>query len=259
MAKIIALSNQKGGVGKSITAASLGIGIARKGKNVLIIDSDPQASLTISLGYPKPDELLITLANIMAGIIQDNPLPVSEGIIHHGEGIDLMPASIELSGVEISLVNALTRETILRQYTETVKNLYDYILLDTSPSLGMLTINALAAADVVLIPVQAEYLPAKGLELLLKTIARVRRQINPNLTIGGILPTMVDERTNDAKEIIESLKAAYGSRLHMFSHIPRSVRASETSRTGKSIYTHDPDGKVAAAYEILTREVLASA
>lgn len=170
-----------------------------------------------------------------------------------------MPASIELSGVEISLVNALTRETILRQYIETVKNLYDYILLDTSPSLGMLTVNALAAADVVLIPVQAEYLPAKGLELLLKTIARIHRQINPNLTIGGILPTMVDERTNEAKEIIESLKAAYGSKLHMYSYIPRSVRASETSRTGKSIYTYDPDGKVSAAYEVLTREVLASA
>lgn len=232
MAKIITLSNQKGSVGKSITAASLGIGLARKGKRVLVIDSDPQASLTISHGYPKPDELPITLASIMAGIIQDNPLPLTGGIIHHGEGIDLMPASIELSGVEISLVNALTRETILRQYTETVKNLYDYILLDTSPSLGMLTVNALAAADVVLIPVQAEYLPAKGLELLLKTIARIHRQINPSLTIGGILPTMVDERTNDAKEIIESLKAAYGSRLHMYSHIPQSVRASETSRTG---------------------------
>lgn len=256
MAKVIALSNQKGGVGKSVTAASLGIGLARKGKKVLLIDSDPQASLTISLGYPKPDELPITLANIMAGIMQDNPLPEMEGIIHHGEGVDLMPASIELSGVEISLVNALTRETILRQYIQSVKQLYDYILLDTSPSLGMLTINALAAADSVLIPVQAEYLPAKGLELLLKTIARVCRQINPCLEISGILPTMVDERTNDAKEIEESLNSVYGNKIHMFSHIPRSVRASETSRIGKSIYLHDPEGKVAAAYETLTREVL---
>lgn len=256
MAKIIALSNQKGGVGKSVTAASLGIGLARQGKKVLLIDSDPQASLTISLGYPKPDELPITLANIMAGIIQDNPLPVTEGIIHHGEGVDLMPASIELSGVEISLVNAMSRETILRQYVQSVKLSYDYVLLDTSPSLGMLTINALAAADSVLIPVQAEYLPAKGLELLLKTIARVCRQINPYLEISGILPTMVDERTNDAKEIEASLNSAYGNQIHMFSHIPRSVRASETSRIGKSIYTHDPDGKVAAAYDILTREVL---
>lgn len=259
MAKIIALSNQKGGVGKSVTTASLGIGLARKGKKVLLIDSDPQASLTISLGYPKPDELSITLANIMAGIIQDNPLPVTEGIIHHGEGVDLMPASIELSGVEISLVNAMTRETILRQYIQSVKPLYDFILLDTSPSLGMLTINALAAADSVLIPVQAEYLPAKGLELLLKTIARVRRQINPELTISGILLTMVDERTNDAREIIETLTEVYGSKLAIFGKIPRSVRASETTKLGKSIYTHDPKGKVAEAYESLTREVLASA
>ena len=259
MAKIIVLSNQKGGVGKSVTAASLGIGLARHGKKVLALDVDPHTSLTISLGFPKPDEIPVTLATVMSGIVEKNPLPLTEGIIHHAEGVDLMPASNELSGVEISLVNAKNRETILHQYLETVKHLYDYILLDTPPSLGMLTINALAAAEVVLIPVQAEYLSAKGLELLLKTIARVHRQINPNLTIGGILPTMVDERTNDAKEIIESLKSVYGSRLHMFSHIPRSVRASETSRTGKSIYTHDPKGKVAAAYEILTKEVLANA
>jgi chromosome partitioning protein len=256
MATVISISNQKGGVGKSVTTASLGIGLARQGKKVLVLDVDPQASLTISLGFPKPDGIPITLATVMSGIIEDNPLPLAAGIIHHTEGVDLMPASIELSGVEISLVNAMSRETILRQYLETVKHLYDHILLDTSPSLGMLTVNALAAADSVLIPVQAEYLPAKGLELLLKTIARVHRQINPRLEIGGILPTMVDERTNDAKEIMESLNEAYGSRLHMFSHIPRSVRASEISKTGKSIYAYDPRGKVATAYETLTREVL---
>lgn len=259
MCKVIALSNQKGGVGKSVTAASLGIGLTRQGKKVLLIDNDPQASLTISLGYPKPEELPVTLADVYAGVIQENPLPVKEGIIHHGEGIDLMPASIELSGVEISLVNAMSRETILRQYLETVKPLYDYILVDTSPSLGMLTVGALAAADSVLIPVQAEYLPAKGLELLLKTIARVRRQINPGLSISGILLTMVDERTNDARAVIETLTAAYGGKLTIFGRIPRSVRASEITKMGKSIYAHDPRGKVAAAYENLTREVLAGA
>lgn len=257
--KIIALFNQKGGVGKSVTAASLGIGLVRQGKKVLLIDNDPQASLTISLGFQKPDELPVTLASVIAGIIAENPLPVTEGIIHHGEGVDLMPASIELSGVEISLVNAMSRETILRQYLETVKPLYDYILVDTSPSLGMLTMNALAAADSVLIPVQAEYLPAKGLELLLRTIARVRRQINPGLSISGILLTMVDERTNDAREIMEMLAAAYGDKLTIFGKIPRSVRASEITKMGQSIYTYDPRGKVAVAYESLTREVLASA
>lgn len=256
MANIICLSNQKGGVGKSVTAANLGIGLARQGKRVLIIDNDPQASLTISLGYQKPDELLVTLVDVMSGILQEKPLPVSEGILHHSEGIDLMPASIELSGVEISLVNAMSRETVLRQYLERVKPLYDYILIDTSPSLGMLTINALVAADSVLIPVQAEYLPARGLELLLRTVARVQRQINPSLTVGGILLTMVDERTNDARETKEIIRSAYGSHIYLYGDIPRSVRATETTKSGCSVYVHDPSGKVAAAYEALTREVL---
>lgn len=257
MATVISISNQKGGVGKSVTASSLGFGLVRQGKKVLLLDTDPQASLTISLGFPKPDELPVTIAAVMNGIITENPLPPAAGIFHHAEGVDLLPANIELSGVEISLVNAMSRETILRQYLEQVKPLYDFILLDTSPSLGMLTVNALAAADSVLIPVQAEYLSAKGLELLLKTIARVRRQINPNLSISGILPTMVNERTNDSREIIDSLSEAYGSRIHLFGNVPRSVRASELSRTGKSIYAYDPRGKVAAAYEALTKEVLA--
>lgn len=258
MATVISISNQKGGVGKSVTTSSLGFGLARKGKKVLLLDTDPQASLTISLGFPKPEELPVTLANVMNGILQENPMPVSEGIIRQIEGVDLMPASIELSGVEISLVNAMSRETILRQYVEAVKPLYDFILVDTSPSLGMLTVNALAAADSVLIPVQAEYLPAKGLELLLKTVARVRRQINPELAITGILLTMVNERTNDAREIIETLTAAYGDKLTIFGKIPRSVRASEIAKLGKSIYAHDPNGKVAAAYESLTEKLLAS-
>lgn len=259
MCKVFAIANQKGGVGKSVTTASLGIGLARQGKRVLLVDNDPQASLTVCLGHQTPAELPVTLANILAAITEDKPLPVSEGIIHHSEGIDLVPANIELSGVEVSLVNALSRESILRQYLETVKPLYDFIIIDTCPSLGMLTINALAAADSVLIPVQAEYLSAKGLELLLRTIARVRRQINPTLEIGGILLTMVDERTNDTREIVKTLTAFYGANLTIYGKIPRSVRASEITKLGKSIYAHDPHGKVAAAYESLTREVLASA
>jgi len=259
MATVICLSNQKGGTGKTNASVNLGIGLARQGKRVLLIDADPQASLTISLGFPKPDDLPVTLAHIMQGIMAENPPGQSEGIIHQSEGIDLMPASIELSGVEILLVNAMSRETVLRQYIAIVGPLYDYVIIDTGPSLSMLTVNALAAADSVIIPVQAEYLPAKGLELLLGSIARVRRQINPHLAIGGILLTMVDERTNDAKEIMETLKAVYGDKLRMFSNIPRSVRASEMAKKGKSIYLHDPRGKVAAAYEALTREVLSIA
>lgn len=256
MATVICLSNQKGGVGKSVTTGNLGIGLARSGKKVLLLDSDPQASLTISLGYQNPDKLSITLAEIMIEIMQENALPVSAGIIRHAEGVDLIPASIKLSGVEVSLVNAMSRETILRQYVEMVRNLYDYVLIDTQPSLGMLTVNALAASDSVVIPVQAEYLSARGLELLLRTIARVRRQINPALSIGGILLTMVDDRTNDAKEIQRLIRDAYGNQIHLYKGIPRSVRAAETTKTGKSIYVHDPSGKLATAYETLTREVL---
>ena len=185
------------------------------------------------------------------------PITPGEGILHHAEGIDLMPSNIELSGMEVSLVNAMSRETILRQYLDTVRRQYTHILIDCQPSLGMLTVNALAAAHRVLIPVQTEYLPAKGLEQLLQTIARVRRQINPKLQIDGILLTMVDSRTNFAKEINTLLRETYGSKIKVFgSEIPHSVRAKETSAEGKSIFAHDPGGKVAEAYASLTKEVV---
>lgn len=256
MGIIYAVSNQKGGVGKSTTTANLGIGLARKGKKVLLVDCDPQASLTICLGKQKPNELPVTLTEIMTSVILENPLPVQKGIIHHNEGVDIVPANMQLSGVELSLVNVLFRETILLQYLETVKPLYDYILLDTSPSLGMLTINALAAADSVLIPVQAEFLAAKGLEQLLQTISRVQRQIKHGLKIAGMLLTMVDERTNDTREIIDALNTAYGTNLPVMGKIPRSIRASETAKLGTSIFCHDPHGKVATAYQELTQRIL---
>ena len=185
--QIIAIANQKGGVGKTTTCANLGIGLAQAGRKVLLIDGDPQGSLTISLGNPQPDKLPFTLSDAMGRILMDEPLRPSEGILHHPEGVDLMPADIQLSGMEVSLVNAMSRETILRQYLDTVKGQYSHILIDCQPSLGMLTVNALAAANRVIIPVQAEYLPAKGLEQLLSTVSKVKRQINPKLQIDGRL------------------------------------------------------------------------
>lgn len=255
--QIIAVANQKGGVGKTTTCVNLGIGLARAGKRVLLIDGDPQGSLTISLGHPQPDQLPFTLSDALGRVLLDQPIGPGEGILHHPEGVDLMPADIQLSGMEVSLVNAMSRETILRQYLDTLKGRYTHILIDCQPSLGMLTVNALAAANRIIIPVQAEYLPAKGLEQLLQTVGKVRRQINPRLQIDGILLTMVDSRTNFAREITALLRDTYGGTIRVFqSEIPHSVRAKETTAEGRSIFAHDPKGKVAQGYENLTQEVL---
>ena len=256
-AKITAFCNQKGGVGKTVTAVNLGIGLAREGKRVLLADIDPQGSLTASLGYQRPDQMENTMAEILGRVISDEPQAPDEGIIHHAEGVDLLPANIELSGLEVTLVNTMSRETILRDYLNSVRDRYDVILLDCCPSLGMLTINALAAADEVIIPAQAHYLSLRGMEQLIRTISNVKRKINPALEIAGILITMADMRTNYSREIIELLRNTYGSKLRIFdSIIPLSIRAAETSAEGRSIYLHDPAGKVSAAYTALTQEVL---
>lgn len=211
-APVIAVVNQKGGTEKTTTCENLGVGLAMEGKKVLVVDTDPQASLTISLGHPVPDDLYSTLSDMMGKIISDQPIAPGEGILHHPEGIDLMPSNIELSDMEVSLVNTMSREKVLKQYLDTVKSNYDFILLDCMPSLGMLTVNALATADNVLIPVQAAYLPAKGLEQLLQTINKVRRNINPKLKIEGILLTMVDSRTNYSKDISNLIRENYGGK-----------------------------------------------
>ena len=256
MCRVISVSNQKGGVGKTVTCVNLGIGLAREGKKVLLIDADPQGSLSISLGVQEPDKLSYSLATVMMNIINDEEIDVRKGIIHHEEGVDLMPGNIELSGLEISLIGVISRETILREYIDQVREIYDYIIIDCMPSLGMLTINALACADSVLIPVQAAYLPVKGLQQLIKTIGRVKRQLNPRLKFEGILLTMVDNRTNYAKDIAMQVYDAYSTSIKVFDvEIPMSVRAAEISAEGSSIYLYDPRGKSAFAYTSLIKEL----
>ena len=236
MCKVISIVNQKGGCSKTTSAVNIGIGLANAGKKVVLIDADAQGSLTASLGFQKPDELKVTLATIMAKTINEEEIDLSKVILHHEEGVDLVPGNIELSGLEVQLSNVLSRELILKEFVDSLR---DYILIDCAPSLGMMTINALVAADEVIIPVQAAYLPVKGLQQLMKTINMVKRRLNKKLQIDGILLAMVDYRTTFARNISAELFAAYGESVGIFeNYIPSSIKAVEASSAGISIYTN---------------------
>ena len=246
--KTISVCNQKGGVGKTTTTVNLGVGLAMQGKKVLLIDADPQGDLTTCLGWQDTDGLGITLATKLTMV----------GILHHEDGVDLVPANLELSAMEFNLVNAMSRETTLKNYLSQVKNRYDYVIIDCMPSLGMVTLNALSAADSVIIPVQAQYLPAKGMTQLVQTISKVKKYINPDIKIDGMLLTLVDSRTNLAKSTVEALRANFGNQIRMYrTQIPIAVKAAETSSKGKSIYAYEPNSTVSKAYAEFTKEVLA--
>ncbi len=257
MTKIIAITNQKGGVAKTTTTLNLGVALARAEKQVLLLDMDPQASLSLCLGIRRPDELDTTLTTVMQKIMENKDISPGEGIIHHKEGIDLMPSNIELSGLGTSMVNVMSREYVLKRYLNLVKQDYDYVLIDCLPSLGMLTVNALVAADSVIIPSQPNFLSVKGLDLLFGTIGQVKRLMNENLAVDGILLTMVDGRTTNAREIIESLKESIGQHVRIFdTQIPKSVYVEESNNEGKSVFAYPKSSRAADAYEKLAKEVV---
>lgn len=255
MSLVIAIANQKGGVGKTTTTINLAAGLVRKGKKVLVIDSDPQGDSTSGLGF-NPDEIEITLSTIYKKLLNDEVILPKEGILLQEEGIDILPADIDLCSIENTLVNATCSELLLKEYVDSVKNNYDYVLIDCMPALGKLTFNAFTCADKVIIPVQAAALPTKGLQQLIRSIGIVKRRLNPEIQFGGILITMVRE-TNNAKVLADKIRLIYGEHIRVFkSNIPLLVGIEEQTGAGISIFSYAPKNKGAQAYMSVVEEVI---
>lgn len=254
---VIAITNQKGGLGKTTTAINLGVGLAEKGKRVLLIDADPQSNLTKGLGFRHISEVPFTLSDVIQSIMENEPLNVAEKVLHSDEGVDLMPANINLAGYEAKMINLKGREKFLKTYVDAVKSSYDYVLIDCKPSLELLTINALAAADKVLIPMQPHYYPMEGLQDLLRSVQMTKRNINPKLQIEGIVFTMVMARTVMCQNVMETVKKVYGQRIKVFdAMIPHSISLAESSAEGKSMMAYAKRHKATKAYRQLAGEVI---
>lgn len=248
---------KNGGVGKTTTAFSLGVALANEGKDVLLIDADPQADLTTYMGYYDTEAISVTISTLIERMINDFPVNPDEAILHHNEGVDLIPSNLNLSMTEVNLLNAMCRESAMSNSIKELKPYYDYIIIDCMPSLNMITTNALASADKVIIPVQSQFLSAKGMGNLLKTIAKVKKQINNKLEIGGILLTLVDRRTNLPKAIENEIKENYGNIVKIYdSQIPVAIKTAESSSRGKSILAYDKNSSVTKAYTAFAKEVL---